>query len=89
MSVTDTIPPTITYCPQDMTFTVTSQSRTISIGWLEPTATDDSGTPPSVTQSYQSGDLFGVGSTTVEYVFRDQAGNMATCTFDIVVIGKL
>ena len=57
------------------------------VTWTDPTATDNSGITPTVTQTHQSGDSFNVGTTMVTYTFTDMAGNQATCTFS-VSIGK-
>ena len=59
----------------------------MNVPWTEPTATDNSGMTPTVTQSHQPGDSFPVGTTQVTYSFTDMAGNQATCTFS-VIIGK-
>ena len=53
--------------------------------WTEPTATDNSGMTPTVTQSHQPGDSFNVGITAVTYTFTDMVGNQATCTFDVII----
>ena len=57
----------------------------MSVPWTEPTATDNSGMVPTVTQSHQPGDSFNVGTTTVTYTFTDLAGNQAQCSFTIIV----
>ena len=56
------------------------------VTWTEPTATDNSGMTATITQTHQPGDSFPVGTTQVTYTFTDQAGNRATCQFE--VIGK-
>ena len=56
--------------------------------WTEPTATDNSGMTPTVTQSHQPGDSFNVGTTTVTYTFTDMAGNQAQCVFTVIVGNK-
>ena len=60
----------------------------MSVMWTEPTATDNSGMTPTVTQSHQPGDSFLVGTTQVTYTFTDIAGNEAMCSFT-VTIGNL
>ena len=59
----------------------------MNVPWTEPTATDNSGMIPTVTQSHQPGDSFPVGSTQVTYTFTDMTGNQATCSFSLT-IGK-
>ena len=61
-------------------------SNSAVVTWTEPTATDNSGMAATVTQSHQPGQSFPVGTTEVTYTFTDQAGNQATCQFE--VIGK-
>ena len=55
------------------------------VTWTEPTATDNSGMTPTVTQSHQPGDSFTVGITQVTYTFTDMAGNSAMCTFSVTI----
>ncbi len=57
----------------------------MAVTWTEPTATDNSGTQPSFTQSHQSGDIFIVGTTQVRYIFSDVSGNQAVCTFTVTI----
>ena len=84
----DVNPPVIINCPQPVSYTVLPPGhKSIRITWIEPTATDDSGASPTVSQSHRPGDLFFVGSTKVEYAFTDREGNQARCSF-IIVIGK-
>ena len=59
----------------------------MNVPWNEPTATDNSGMIPTVTQSHLPGDSFPVGTTQVTYTFTDMAGNQATCSFSLT-IGK-
>ncbi|XP_072013682.1 uncharacterized protein [Amphiura filiformis] len=85
----DRIPPTITGCPRDMEYTVNvapGQIPSQQVSWTEPTATDNSGMAPSVLQTHLPGDEFIVGSTTVIYIFSDQAGNQARCEFVVNII---
>ena len=55
----------------------------MTVIWIEPTATDNSGMTPIVTQSHQPGDSFTIGTTQVRYTFTDVAGNEATCSFTV------
>ncbi|XP_072051832.1 uncharacterized protein [Amphiura filiformis] len=84
--VVDTLLPVISGCPGTITQTVTSGTTSIPTTWTEPTATDNSGMTPSVTQSHRPGDSFPVGTTQVTYTFSDQTGNEASCTFDVTVL---
>ena len=89
MMVTDTTPPVISNCPSDMSYQINQgEGSQLTISWQEPTATDDSGIPPSVLQTHAPGDVFSAGVTTVTYIFSDQAQNRATCEFDIEILRK-
>ncbi len=83
MDTIDNTIPVVTNCPQPDPVTVPSGTTSAVVTWQEPTATDDSGLPPSVTQSHQSGDSFPIGTTSVVYTFTDQTGNEAMCTFSV------
>ena len=83
----DTTPPMISGCPDPPAMILLPGMTSITVTWTEPTATDDSGMTPTVTQSHQSGDGFPAGITRVTYTFTDLAGNEAMCTF--TVMGKV
>ena len=53
--------------------------------WVEPTALDDTGESPLVIKSHEPGDSFPDRNTTVAYRFIDAAGNLAVCSFMVVV----
>ena len=89
-TVTDTTDPVITGCPADIAQTVPAAGQTVAVTWTDPTATDNV-TPTNQiigTQTHTSGTQFGVGTTTVTYLFQDAAGNSALCTFDVVITGE-
>ncbi|KAJ7327775.1 hypothetical protein OS493_026654 [Desmophyllum pertusum] len=87
--VLDTEPPVFTDCPKDIMIDDNTVTDYIRINWNRPTATDNSGVPPSVTSNRQSGALFRVpGSHVVSYKAIDAAGNEATCTFRITLKRK-
>ena len=70
----DTTPPVITGCPDPVDIRLPVGTQSVPAIWTEPTATDNSGMTPIVTQSHQPGDSFSVGTTTVTYTFTDIAG---------------
>ncbi|XP_041472957.1 hyalin isoform X48 [Lytechinus variegatus] len=82
----DTIAPTITVPGGNIVRTVELGISRLSVDYPEPTATDNSGTAFLVSRTAQPGDLFPVGTTDVEYVFVDAAGNDARATFTVTVI---
>ena len=81
---TDTTPPIIANCPQDI-FEQVQMGSVLNIGWIEPTATDLESPPVTLLQTHRSGDSFTLGTTPVSYVFSDAAGNQATCMFTVTL----
>ncbi len=81
-------PPIITGCPNRFDIVAPLGKTSVPFTWIEPTATDNSGIPPTVRRSHQPGDSFPIGTTDVIYIFTDRAGNEATCSFPIT-IGRL
>lgn len=81
---TDTVPPRITFCPNDITQNSPVPGGCTVVTFPEPTAVDESNGQLTVIQSHRSGDCFQTGSTTaISYVFLDPAGNRASCTFSV------
>lgn len=83
---TDTQPPVLSNCPQNIALTTTQTCATAS--WTTPTATDNCTTPPSVSANFSSGSCFPIGTTTVIYTATDLRNNKATCGFNAVVQGN-
>ncbi|XP_071505195.1 hyalin-like [Diadema antillarum] len=83
-STLDTTPPVIDGCPSNIAIEAVNGASDVSVTWIEPTATDDSGSV-SLTQTAIPGDIFPLGSTEVTYTFSDPSGNSATCSFSVVV----
>ena len=81
----DTTPPVVNGCPEPLNFMVPPGRTSGTLTWTEPTATDNDGMTPTITQSHQPGDSFNVGTTTVSYTFTDLAGNQAQCSFTVAV----
>ena len=52
-------------------------------------ATDNSMAAVNVTGTHASGEMFNIGVTTVTYIAVDESGNMATCSFNVTVTGKI
>ncbi|XP_072019635.1 hyalin-like [Amphiura filiformis] len=83
----DTSPPVITQ-PNDDVIIVTAPfgSPGTTVNWIEPTATDNSGTATLVSRSRAPNSFFPVGTTPVTYTFTDPSGNTVTVTFDVTVL---
>ncbi|XP_070547322.1 hyalin-like [Ptychodera flava] len=58
---------------------------TVVANWTEPSATDNSGMEPNVTQSHVPGDRFPIGQTFVTYNATDDSQNFAACIFRVTV----
>ncbi|XP_038069011.1 mucin-17-like isoform X20 [Patiria miniata] len=85
----DTIPPTVTFCPESFNLSLTS-SEPIAATWTQPEAEDDSGLAPSVDQNVPMGTLMNLGDVLdVVYKFTDAAGNVAFCNFTITAVGRV
>ena len=56
------------------------------VTWVTPFATDNSGQATILSNNYNPGDFFNVGTTTVVYVFQDPSGNTASCSYPVTVI---
>ena len=70
-------------CPDPIEITISFGMTSMSVTWIEPTATDNSGITPTITQSHQPGNSLPVGTTHVTYTFTDMAENQAMCSFNI------
>lgn len=55
------------------------------VTWEEPIAYDDTAYVEKMFNTHNSGDFFYIGSTGVEYVFKDLAGNTEECSFEVQI----
>ncbi|PIK58909.1 hypothetical protein BSL78_04221 [Apostichopus japonicus] len=85
--VEDNQPPMIMGCPMDFITSVSNTDGGQVFTWMDPTATDNSGRPVTmVINGPAAGMFFPIGTNTmVQYIFTDEAGNVATCAFNILV----
>ena len=86
---TDIEPPTLTYCPEDIT--IEAQDDWMRVNWQRAAFTDNSGEIPTIISNRPSGDQFNVpGSYEVVYTASDSSGNRnKNCTFRITLKSKL
>jgi hypothetical protein len=82
ITVVDDEPPVITDNP-DITRTIAGTS--VDVAFPLPTATDNSGVPPTVSCSPVSGTSFNLGQTTVTCTATDGSGNQASSSFLVTV----
>ena len=85
VTVNDTELPVIAGCPSDITLSNTVGTCGATATWTAPTATDNCNTGFTFTSTHNSGDVFPVGTTAVIYTATDAAGNISTCTFNVIV----
>lgn len=84
VTVTETLPPSFTLCPEDIVVNVPADACNIPIFWDMPEAIDSCGQGGiSLSGDFAPGDTFGIGTTTVTYEASDASGNIATCSFNI------
>ncbi len=79
----DRQPPLISNCPDAINLVTSSNSAIAS--WDLPTAIDNSGNAPRRSSNYSPGQSFPLGTTLVRYTFRDDSGNSAICSFEVIV----
>ncbi len=82
IEVVDEMAPVLT-CPASVTYC----SYENTVNYAAPTAVDNclAGGNWAQTAGLPSGSEFPVGSTTQTYEFKDQAGNVGTCSFEVVI----
>ena len=61
----------------------------IPVYWPTPSYDDNSGQPVTLFTESVQGSGFSVGPHQIKYEAKDQAGNTASCAFNIVVLGRL
>ena len=90
VTVVDNTPPVINGCPTSISVSTGTGNVncTQTASWTEPTATDACGTGPITffSRSHAPGDVFSKGTTTVNYLFKDAAGNESPCSFTVTVL---
>ncbi|XP_006817015.1 hyalin-like, partial [Saccoglossus kowalevskii] len=84
ITVNDSENPIITLCPSDINQGTDPGTDVAEVRWDLPVAEDNSGIV-SVVGNYQPGDVFDIGTTTVNYEASDESGHTDTCSFQIVV----
>ncbi|XP_072021512.1 hyalin-like [Amphiura filiformis] len=80
----DTTPPSISNCSNNITTSADLSDDGATVSWIEPSATDPSGTPQEM-RSHGPSTKFPFGQTLVTYSFLDTSNNTATCNFTVTV----
>ena len=84
VTVEDTVAPTITGCPNNISVSNTAGVCGAIVNYTPPTITDNC-VAPTITNSHDTGDVFPIGVTTVTYTATDATGNSNTCSFTVTV----
>lgn len=79
----ETVPPVISNCPTNINASLGSGCAT-TVNWTAPSTSDNCG-DVTLTSSHAPGSSFPRGTTTVTYTATDDYGNVATCSFNVVV----
>ena len=74
-------------CPTNQTLETDLNKSTALVVWTDLIATDNSKLTPTVICNAQNGSKFEIGDTHVVCQAVDQAGNQATCSFTVSVLG--
>jgi surface protein len=84
ITVLDTVAPVFSGCPANITVNNDNGVCSAAVFYNAPIATDNCSA--SVTATHNSGDIFPVGITNVNYTATDAAGNTTNCTFSVTVL---
>ncbi|TRX33260.1 HYR domain-containing protein [Flavobacterium sp. ZT3R18] len=87
ITVIDNIAPTITNSPASMAVSCASGACGSRVTYLQPIVSDNcTGSSLSIDNpAYVSGNIFPVGTSTINYTATDAVGNTATCSFTVTV----
>jgi gliding motility-associated-like protein len=84
VTVKDAEAPVITSCPGDIVKDIDADSCNAAVMWVAPSVTDKCSNVV-LTSNHTPGDRFHVDTTKVTYTATDAAGNIATCSFKVIV----
>ncbi|MEO1412236.1 MAG: HYR domain-containing protein, partial [Bacteroidota bacterium] len=86
VNVIDNTDPIFTACISDITIPNDFGLCGTNVTWIPPVATDACDPLLDISSTHDPGDFFLVGTTVVGYTATDDAGNSATCTFNVTVV---
>ena len=86
VTVTDNTAPVLTGCPADILVTTGAACQAVA-NWNPPVATDNCSV--TVTSNHHPGEAFPAGTTPVIYTATDAAGNVTTCSFNVIASDAL
>lgn len=88
--IPDIKPPEIDYCPAKIEKIAPALETSMTVSWILPNASDNSGLKPVIQQmsGLDSGSVFDEGLTSISYIANDTEGNVSPpCLFDIIIKG--
>lgn len=84
VTVNDNEMPLLSNCPVDITISGGADCNS-EVNWTVPMVTDNCSVT-SFNASHEPNTIFPIGETSVTYTVIDEAGNTASCSFNIIVI---
>lgn len=72
-------------CPEDITVNAAPGASETIVTWIAPSTSTNCTGVVTTTASQNSGTLFPVGTTTVNYSATDECGSSISCTFNVTV----
>ncbi|MEI6410377.1 MAG: HYR domain-containing protein, partial [Bacteroidota bacterium] len=88
VTVNDVIPPVLGACPNQIIMDLPINACTSVVSWTPPTASDNC-TTVTLTGDHTPNSVFNSGTTVVTYTATDDAGNTASCTFNVILTDKI
>ncbi|KAJ8025225.1 Hyalin [Holothuria leucospilota] len=87
--VEDTTPPEIEFCNDNLIVKLNDENMYAAVEWPVPTVTDTEGGLVTLQSTSSPGDRFYEGRSVVEYNFFDTFNNVASCRFNVDILGSL
>ncbi|WP_148230027.1 HYR domain-containing protein [Marivirga tractuosa] len=85
VNVIDNTPPNIITQLDDLVVSADEDGCQTTVSWNTITAEDNCSEEVQITSSFQSGDIFQIGESTVEVTARDDSGNETSASFKVTV----
>ncbi|SFT63392.1 gliding motility-associated C-terminal domain-containing protein [Lishizhenia tianjinensis] len=84
VTVEDQEAPSLLNCPTDITVNNTYNLCATNVVWTAPVGLDNCSST-TITSTHNPGDEFEIGTTLVTYYVEDAAGNVDSCSFNVIV----
>lgn len=89
VTVIDNEAPAFVSCPAETVVFISEGSCGTNVGYIAPNGMDNCDANLVRTEGPESGAFFPAGETTVTYTLTDATNNIATCSFNVIVIDNL